>query len=95
MGMFDWVAFECTCDNCKGKISKFQTKTGDNVLDVLSPRKAEYFYGWCNNCGCETEFDIEHSGKTTIKYSGKFTKTTTGKNGKVLKKRTVRIRKKT
>jgi len=88
MGMFDWIDYECTCDNCKGKVTGFQTKDSDRLLDLLSPFDVENFYSVCNKCGCW--IDIKRDGESFVKttYSIK------GWKKKVLKERKVKIRRK-
>jgi len=43
MGMFDWVKYKCTCDVCTGKVIDFQSKSGDNVLDLIDPTDVDNF----------------------------------------------------
>ena len=56
MGMFDYVNYECICPVCKSKVSGFQTKDGDCVLDTLQPTSVLHFYSSCDKCGCWIDF---------------------------------------
>lgn len=87
MGMFDWVDYACTCDNCKSKVTGFQTKSGDNVLDTVKPLDVVEFYSSCDNCGCLVEFCRLGGGKFK-KVTSRFSK----KKKKVLSKRIVTIK---
>jgi hypothetical protein len=56
MGMFDWVYYACTCDNCKSRVHGFQTKSGKNILDTVKPTDVDEFYSSCDKCGLWIEF---------------------------------------
>lgn len=56
MGMFDWVDYSCTCDNCKSKVVRFQTKSGQNILALVKPTDIDEFYASCDKCGLWVEF---------------------------------------
>lgn len=59
MGMFDHVKYECSCPVCHNKVSDFQSKDGECLLDELEPFQVDYFYGTCGKCGCRLEFEVE------------------------------------
>ena len=56
MGMYDWVNYECVCDNCHAKVTEFQTKDGNRALDWLKPNDVNNFYSHCGKCGNWIEF---------------------------------------
>ena len=80
MGMFDDVDYECACPVCHEKVTGFQSKSGDCVLDTIEPTSVSNFYAWCEKCGCEIDF--------TAKKITNFTRTVRGKDHKVLSKHT-------
>lgn len=65
MGMFDWVDREpIFCPYCKGEITEFQTKSGEQQLkhyteeelvEVADKYDCSY-YGWCVKCGKNTVY---------------------------------------
>lgn len=68
--MFDWVDYACTCDNCKSKVTGFQTKSGENILAIVKPNDVDEFYSSCKKCGLWIEFYKKGSGfkKTTSRF---------------------------
>ena len=55
--MYDNVDHECICPVCKSKVSGFQSKDGDCVLDALKVSQVANFYSSCHKCGCWIEFN--------------------------------------
>lgn len=56
MGMFDWVEFEAPCPKCGERVTGFQTKDRDNVLDCIPPVGLESFYTSCDRCDMWIEY---------------------------------------
>ena len=50
MGMYDHVDFEVKCPHCEHQVTGFQTKSGDNVLECISPVGLDEFYSECDHC---------------------------------------------
>lgn len=60
MGIYNIVKdFELDCPVCQTKISSFQTKGGNGVLDVVSFISVNDFYAVCPNCHTFIEFYYE------------------------------------
>jgi uncharacterized protein (UPF0212 family) len=51
MGMFDYVEYEAKCPKCGASITDWQSKDGDCLMDVLTPKDVRYFYTSCPVCG--------------------------------------------
>ena len=75
MGMFDYVDYECVCPVCKSKVSGFQSKDGDCMMETLNPLSLHSFYTSCEQCGCWIQFNSKPTNnyvRTVIgKESGK------------------------
>ena len=59
MGMFDCIEYECVCPVCKKKVSGFQSKDRDCILDRMKPQDVDKFYSSCDTCGCWIEYHTE------------------------------------
>lgn len=57
MGMFDYVNYECECPECGGKVSGFQSKDGECLMDTLETKDVSNFYSSCDECGGWIEFE--------------------------------------
>lgn len=64
MGMYDNIDFECVCPVCHSKVTGFQSKGGDRLLNTLQPTDVSNFYSDCDKCGCW----IEYNAKTATNY---------------------------
>lgn len=76
MGMFDYINYECQCPVCHTKVSGFQSKDGDCMMDEIEPTKVNHFYSICKKCGCWIAFNA--------KKSTNFTRTVSGKENKIM-----------
>ncbi len=56
MGMFDYVEFECICPVCHTKVTGFQSKSGECMLDTVLPNEVANFYSYCEKCGCNIDY---------------------------------------
>ena len=73
MGMYDEIDYECTCPVCKEKVTGFQSKDGDCLLDTLSPKQVDNFYSNCRKCGCRVKLvKDDESGKYRRTVEGKW-----------------------
>lgn len=69
MGMFDWVKFEMSCPVCGSKISDFQSKSGERVLENVEFWEVDNFYSSCDNCDTWVEFDLKNKARKKYKIS--------------------------
>lgn len=56
MGLYDNINVVIDCPSCGEKLGGFQSKSGDCLLDLLSPDDVDNFYSYCN-CGTEVVFN--------------------------------------
>lgn len=70
MGMYDEIDYECTCPVCKEKVTGFQSKSDECLLNTLPPAQVDNFYSNCRKCGCWIEFikdDDSENYRRTVK----------------------------
>jgi len=58
MGMFDYVDYEASCENCGSTLSDFQTKDTSCTLSTVSHLDCRNFYTPCDSCGAWNEFEV-------------------------------------
>lgn len=56
--MFDWVDYEAKCWRCGEELTKFQSKDGDCLLNVLLPKQVTRFYDSCPKCRAWNEYRV-------------------------------------
>jgi len=67
MGMFDNIKFRMACPVCGRTMSNFQSKGGDCLMNMLSPKDVENFYSSCDTCNTWVEFDlVTHSDGSKV-----------------------------
>lgn len=94
MGMYDYVNVEVDCPSCGVKLTGFQSKSGNCLLELLQADDVDCFYSFCT-CGTEVIFrrpPKEWEPKQKLPpddlqkvYSLGFTMETTTKEGRNLK----------
>ncbi len=75
--MFDYVDYECICPVCNKKVSGFQSKDGNCIMETIDTSKINNFYTVCRQCGCWIEFKRAKDNR--------FMRTVSGKNGEMPK----------
>jgi hypothetical protein len=60
MGMFDNVKYKAKCWRCNNELDNFQTKDGENMLELITPKQIGIgtFYSMCDKCEAWNEWDI-------------------------------------
>ena len=76
MGMFDTVKYKAPCWKCGEPITEFQSKDGECMLEIVTPKQVGNFYGSCYKCHAWNEYDVIPS-KVEIVFNEKVSKLNT------------------
>ena len=58
--MFDYIKYSAPCWKCKTTLSNFQSKDGECLMDILTPKQLGqgYFNASCPKCDAWNEYDV-------------------------------------